>query len=831
MRRSLLALRLLRRDWRAGELRLLAAAVVVAVAAVSAVSWLAERVGGASGGRAAELLGADRAVSSSEPAPAEWLARASELGLEYVRTAEFPSVVLAGDATQLVSVKAVEEGYPLRGRLQLSDAPGAPSQAVRAVPPRGEVWVEPRLLAPLDVAVGDNLDLGESEFRIARLVTVEPDRGGFFGSLAPRVMLNYDDLPATGLIQPASRVRYQLLLSGPEPALERFHAWLRQADMRGVQWRTPEDSSLGIREVMQRAKRFLGLSALLTVVIAGVAMLLTVRRYAARQVDRVAVMRCIGATAGEVTSLFAWKLFWLGLFAGLAGLALGFALHWLMLELVAELLPPDTPAPGWRPALAGWLTAFAALLGFALPTVLRLKQVPPLRVLRRDLGHDVFRGGSLYVAALAMIFLLMWWQAEDLRLAAMVGAAVLGTLALLALLAWGLVRGLRRLRARGGRQLLWLSGLTRRPGTAAVQIMGVGVGLMALFLLTVVRQDLLEAWRGSVPADAPNYFLINVQPEQVAEVRAHLRERGGVEPALYPMIRGRLTAINDKPVRPDDYRSDRAQRLVAREFNLSYGTVLPSDNRIVAGSWWGERPGSADSLSVEKGLADELGIGLGDRLTFQVAGEAVTGAVSNLRQVEWDSFNVNFFVMAPPGLLDGYPSTYITSFHLPAERQAALTELVRRFPSITVFDIGNILTTVRGIIDQGVRVVELMAGLTLLAGVIVLLAALQITGEERRFESALLRALGASRASIRGLARAEFLLIGALSGALAGGCAAVAGFVLARRLFELSYPLNAWLFPLGAVAGAVVVWLAGGAGSRRYYRGSPMRLLRGGGDA
>ncbi len=829
MRRARLALRLLRRDWRAGELRLLAAAVVVAVAAVSAVSWLAERVGGAGGERAAELLGADRAVRSAEPIPEEWLQQARELGLAYARSAEFPSVVLAGDATQLVSVKAVERGYPLRGSLQVSDSVDAPAEAVRAVPPSGTVWVEPRLLPPLALAVGDSLGLGEREFRVARLLRLEPDRGGFFDSVAPRVMLNYDDLASTGLIQPASRVRYQLLLAGPEPALERFHDWLVRQELRGVRWRTPEDASIGVREVMLRAKRFLGLSALLTVVIAGVAMLLTVRRYAARQVDRVAVMRCMGATAGEVTALFAWKLFWLGLFAGAAGLALGFGLHWLMLGLVAELLPAELPALGWRPALAGWLTAFAALLGFALPTVLRLRRVPPLRVLRRELGQDVFGGASLYLAALATIFLLMWWQAEDLKLAALVGAAVLATLAALALLAWGLVRGLRKVRARGGRGLLWLSGLTRRPATAAVQIMGVGVGLMALFLLTVVRQDLLDAWRGSVPADAPNYFLVNIQPEQVDALRTRLRAED-IDPVLHPMIRARLIAINDRPVRPEDYQDERAQRLVAREFNLSYGTALSPDNRVVAGDWWGERPADPRTLSVEQGLAKDLGIALGDRLAFQIGGEAVTGTVGNLRQVKWDSFNVNFFVLAPPGLLEDYPTTYITSFHLPPQRQPLLTELVRRFPSVTVFDIGNILATVRGIVDQGVRVVELMAALTLLAGVIVLLAALQITGEERRFESALLRALGASRASIRRLARAEFLLIGGLSGALAGACAALAGYVLARQLFELSYPFNPWLPPLGAFAGALVVWLTGGAGSRRYYRGSPMRLLRGGDD-
>ena len=829
MNAARLALRLLGRDWRAGELRLLAAAVVIAVAAVSAVAWLADRVSAASGGQAAELLAAHRAVRSSQPIPQDWLAKADELGLRRARTAEFPSVVLAEERTQLVSVKAVEAGYPLRGRLQLADAVGGASVPVQAVPAAGSAWAESRLLGALALNVGGTLSLGHSRFTLERVLTLEPDRGGFFDSLAPRLMINYDDLAATGLIQPASRVRYMLLLAGDEPALERFRGWLEAQDLAGVSWRTPEQANPGVQGVIQRAERFLGLGALLTVVIAGVAMLLTVRRYAARQVDRVAIMRCLGASQRDVSRLLLWKLCYLALFGGAAGLLLGFSLHLLMLELVRELLPEQLPPPGWYPLVIGWLTAFAALIGFALPTVLRLKRVPPLRVLRRELGSGIFGGASLYPLALAVIFALMWWQARDPRLALMVFAAVLATLALLGLLAWLLVRGLRAF--RGGRQrLLWLSGVTRRPATAAVQIMAVGVGLMALFLLTVIRQDLLAAWQGRIAEDAPNYFLINVQPEQVPAIRKLLADNGGIEPALHPMIRGRLIAINGREVNPDDYQDEGARRLVAREFNLSFGTEMSPDNRVVAGEWWGERPTDPNSFSVEAGLAAELGLKLGDELTFEIAGEEARGRVSNLRQVEWDSFNVNFFVIAPPGLLEPYPSTYITSFHLPPERQAVLTELVRQFPSVTVFDINSILRTVRGIIDQGVRVVRLMAGLTLGAGLLVLLAALQISGEERRFESALLRALGASRGRIRAMARAEFLLLGAVSGLLAGAVASVAGHLLARELFELDYAVNLWLAPLGAVIGALIVWLAGGFGSRRFYRGSPMQLLRDGAE-
>lgn len=823
MRRSRLALRLLVRDWRAGELRLLAAAVVVAVAAVCSVSWLADRVAGASGARAAELLAADSAVQTTEAIPTAWIEQAKAFGLTTARTAEFPSVVLAGEQPQLVAVKAVEAPYPLRGSVQVQTGIGVAAQHVRSVPEERTAWVEARLLGLLKLAMGDVISLGDARFSVTRLIALEPDRGVFFTSLAPRVMINYADLAATGLIQPGSRVRYQLLLAGPEPALQRFRQWLPDKQP-GLEWRTPADSGIGVNDAIQRGQRFLGLAALLTVVIAGVAILLTVRRYAQRQLDRVAIMRCLGATAADITSLMTWKLIWLGLLCGSTGVALGYLLHLAMLAMVADLLPPRLPPAGLYPAISGLVMAFAALIGFALPTVLRLRQVPPLRVLRRELGSGLFAGNALYVVALALIFLLMWWQARDPLLALMVFAAVLGTLALLGLLAWLLVRGLVRLRM-SHRRLLWLSGITRRPASASVQITAIGIGLMALLLLTVVRQDLLGAWEGSIPADAPNYFLINVQPDQVSGVQQVLASSGDVEADFYPMIRARLVRINGQAISPDHYE-DRAQRLVAREFNLSFGAQPPAGNRIVAGHWWRDPAVEQEQFSVEEGLAKDLGIQLGDKLVFSIGGAEASGTVTSLRQVQWDSFNVNFFVMAPPGLLDGFPTTYITSFHLPAGNQQLLTELVRRFPSVTLFDIDGILSTVRGIIGQGARVVELMASLTLAAGIIVLLAALQTTGEERRYESALLRALGARRSYIRRLARAEFLLIGAVAGGLAGACAAIAGHLLARYLFMLDYPFDARPLLVGVFAGPVVVWLAGALATWQFYRGSPMQLLR-----
>lgn len=824
MRAPRQGLRLLRRDWRAGELRLLATAVVLAVTAITAVAWLADRVAAGTEGRAAELLGADRALVSNSAIGPEPESLALELGLTTARTLEFTSVVLAGDETQLTAVKAVSHGYPLRGRLEVGSDPDADARPVDGIPERGEVWAEPRLLLQLGLDPGDAVELGASRFTLSQLLFLEPDRGGGFQSLSPRVMMHLDDVPDTGLVQEASRVTHRLLVAGDSGDVAE---WARQVERRlgdDQALEAPGQEQPGVAQAMEAAERFLGLSALLTVVVGGVAMLLTIRRYAARHLDRVAVMRCLGATQRQIVAMLSWKMIWLGLFAAVAGTALGFLVHLAMLELLADYLPA-LPPPSPRPAAVGILAAQVILLGFAIPTVLRLKRVPPLRVLRRDLGNHVYRGASIYVFALAAVFALMWWQAGDLLLSVYVFGAVMGTLAALALAGGGVIWFLRRQRGRRGSASLLLSGLTRRPWTAVIQIMALGLGLMALVLLTLVRNDLLATWQGGVPDDAANYFLINIQPDEADDLAAMLDD-AGVETSVYPMVRARLVGINDRDIRPSDYDEPRTQRLVAREFNLSWLERLPEDNRVVAGAFWEPDPADPEQFSLEKEMAERLGVGVGDSLHFDIAGERYSAPITNLRAVQWDSFNVNFFAAAAPGLLDDAPATYITSFYLPPEQSSLLAQLVRQHPSVTLIDVTAILDTVRGIMDQGARVVELMAFLTLLSGLVVLLAALQVTREERQFESAMLRAMGARRVLIRRLAATEFLLLGAVAGLLAGAGAATAGVVMARQLFELDYVFNPWLPLVGALIGAVVVALAGLAATRRLYRASPMRLLQ-----
>lgn len=821
-----LAWRMLWRDARAGELRLLLAALIIAVGALTAVGFFTDRVARALEQEANQLLGADLLLVSDHPWREDTVKAALGEGLNVAQTQTFPSMVSRADMAQLADIKAVSAGYPLRGSLRTAPAVNAPDQLATGVPQPGTVWVDARLAQTLAVGVGDTLQVGESELRIAAILMMEPDRGVNFFTLAPRLMMNLADLPATGLIQYGSRVTYRLLLAGSADALQVFRKAAEPNLGRGERIEDAQNGRPEMRQALERAQKFLGLSALLTVVLAAVAIALAARRYVQRHLDPSAIMRCLGAQQGMLLNLYLLQFACLALLGAMLGCVLGYVSHYTLYRALAVLVETELPPPSFLPVMQGMAVGLL-LFGFAVPPLLQLRRVPTLRVIRRELGAPG-RGLIVGYALCALVMAaLMLWIAGELKLGLYVIGGFAGAVAVFALLAWLGLAGLARLRnlpfLEGSGARYALAGLQRHRRGNVIQIVALALGFMAILLLTVTRGELLDAWRKATPADAPNRFVINIQPDQSEAVQAAFAG-AGLSADLAPMVRGRLMRVNGQAVAAADYSEERAQRLVEREFNLSWRAELPQGNRITAGEWFAAN--AQDEASVEEGLAKTLKLRIGDMLEFDIAGTPVAVRISSLRKLDWDSMRVNFFVLTPPGVLEKQPQSMITSFHLPEGQEGFIATLVQRFPNLTVIDVGQILRQLRAVIDQVAQAVQFVFLFTLGAGVVVLYAALTNVLDERRQELAIMRALGAQEAMLRQALRVEFAAIGALAGLIAAAGALLVGEVLALRVFNFELAMAWWLPLLAAAVGAVLVPLAAVLAARQLLAARPLEALR-----
>lgn len=821
--------RLLGREMRSGELRLLFAALVVAVAAVSAVGFFGDRVRQGLQREAQQMMGGDLIITSDHPLPELYRSEARRHRLLMAETLVFPSMVMADGQAQLADIKAVSDSYPLRGNLARMTPAEATGSDVRHGPAVGSVWLDERLSAALNAGFGQRLTLGSISLPVGAILTREPDRGINFFSLAPRLMMHLDDVAATGLIQFGARIRYTLMLAGDERDVAAYRKWLETQLVHGERVEDAGNARPEIRSILDRSERFLGLATLLTVVLSAVAVAMASRRYMQRHLDACAVMRCLGMTQGRLLAFHATLFVWLALLAGVIGCVTGFAAHFLLMKWLRELLSLELPPSGWLPLLAGMGVSAVLLFGFAFPPLLQLARVPTLRVLRRELGvpQPSLLGG--YLLGLVMLSGLIIWVAGNVRLGLLAVAGFAGAL----LAFWALARLAIALvsRWRGGVGFGWRQGLAslgRHAPAAAVQVVALAIGLMAILLLTVIRGDLLVTWQNSVPPDAPNRFIINIQPEQREALTQELRKIG-IKAEVLPMVRARLVRIGGNAVSPASYPDDeRAQRLIEREFNLSWRADLPEGNRIVAGAWFSPAQNGQPQASVEDGLAKTLGIRMGDELSFVVAGVEKTLRVSSLRKLAWDSMRVNFFVLAPPGVIDDAPASYITSFHLPAESAAATSELVKRFPNLTLIDVDAVVRQLQMVIGQVASAIQFVFLFTLLAGGIVLYAAMLTAFDERRYELAVMRALGAQRQQLVLAMRVELALIGSLSGALAASGALLLGMAVSRQVFQIDLAFNAWLPLLAAMGGGVFTVAVGWLGFRRLLHTPPILALRNG---
>jgi putative ABC transport system permease protein len=821
--------RMAMRDIRSGEMGLLLVALVVAVGTVTSISLFVDRLGQALMEESSNFLAADRQISSSRPIPDDFRVQANDRELDLAETMVFPSMVFAGDINQLVSVKAVAGTYPLRGELIVSDVPFERGYPVDSIPEPGEVWLDSRLFPALGVALGDPIEVGLAELRIGRVLVSEPDRGGSFFDLGPRLLMNIEDVPATEVVQPGSRISYRLLLRGTEANLEDLKSVLPLEP--NYRWVSIRESSPRIGSALDRAESFLLLGGLLGVLLAGIAVALSAHRYAARHYDHVGVLKTLGATPRQILFGFLSILLLVGAVAIAGGLLVGGALHFLIVELLASLIPVNLPSPGIRPFALGTATGLICALSFAMPAFIHLKEVSPMRVIRRDLGVPPVSQWISYGAAISGSVLLLVWYSKSLFLTfwtivgALAAILVFGTLAYL-LLRSGRVIGMQ---ARSGWRLA-LSGLQRRSRANTAQILIFGLAIMLLLVLVLLRTALVTEWRSQVPEQAANHFVMNIATDEVASVQGLIDDNATAGDFLYPMIRGRVVEVNSMGAKA--YQEEVVQRgesegpRLMSERNLTWIVDQPENNEIVAGQWWSPDTKKAE-VSLEKDYADGFKLKVGDDLTFDIGGQQVIAEVTSLRTLEWESMSPNFFIILSPPALQSFPATYMSSFYLQRSDKAFLNTLLTKHPTVTVIEIDALIEQVKSIVDRVTQAVELVLALVLASGCLVLIASIQASSDDRLAEHALVRTLGGTRKLIFGSLAAEFCILGTFAGLLAVFGAELTVAVLQSQVFDLDVQLHPWSWPVGPIAGALIITTVGLLGSRKLVNSPPMMVLRG----
>ncbi|MGD8829448.1 MAG: ABC transporter permease [Pseudomonadales bacterium] len=829
--KAALMLRLAWRDWRGGELTLLVIALMVAVGTVTAVSLFVDRLHQALLNESSNFLAADRYIGSSQEIPEAFRDAARALGLETADTLAFPSMVYAAnDRHELVSVKAVGPGYPLRGTLTVADEPFARGAPTSMLPAPGEVWLDARLFPSLGVSLGDVIEVGVAPLTVTRVLTSEPDRGGSLYDLGPRLLMRIEDVPATEVVQPGSRLSYRLLLKGDDGALESLRDSLGIDEDDNYWWRSIRESSPTIGSALDRAESFLLLGGLLGVLLAGVAVALSAHRYARRHYDHVGVLKTLGATPNQVLGAYLGVLGVVGGVAVLLGLLVGVGVHLAIVFVLKSLIPVALPMPSIRPLLLGATTGFICALAFALPPLLHLKDVSPMRVIRRDVGVPPPSQILTYAAAALGSLGLLVWYSGSLALTAWTLVGTLGVLLVFGVLAMALLKGGRMVGMQAGSGLrLALAGLQRRRKENVAQILIFGLAIMLLLILLLLRTALLDEWRNEVPDNAPNHFALNIAPEDVSEVGAMIAGVSSQQGGLFPMIRGRITAVNgiDAETWEKTHPSALGEGPRLRSGrNLTWSADMPEDNRLVSGRWWDADDDGA-MVSLEDDYARDLGLGIGDVLTFDIGGERVDVTVANLRRLNWESMRPNFFIIFSPGALEGFPATWMTSFYLKPENKRFLNDLLSRFPTITVIEVDAIIAQVQSIIARVTQAVELVLGLVLASGCLVLIASIQASRDARMAEHALIRTLGGTRRLITGSLTAEFLALGLFAGIVAVVGAEVTVFILQSQVFGLRATLHPWLWLAGPAIGAVLILTVGLLGTRRLVSAPPISVLRG----
>lgn len=817
--------------WRAGALRVMIFALVLAVTAITAVGFFTQRVSSALNQQGGLLLGGDLAITADHVVPAVLEKDAVAQGLRTVKTYEFPSMVINGDTNQLAEIKAVGDGFPLRGDLTIGNDTTATGKLIRSGPKTGQVWIEPRLAHVLNLKTGDNVTIGEAKFRVAAILLREPSRGGDMFSFAPRLMMNAEDLPSTKLIQYGSRVRYQLLLAAEPQKIDQYFTETKPKLARGEKIEDVRNARPEIKAALEKAQQFLGLSAMVSVILAMVAMLLSSLPYIKQSLDTFALLRCFGATKSTVIQVLAWQTMLIAFLSALIGGLLGFLGQLGLAKLAGSLFLETLPTVSPSPIFVGVIASMAMMFAVVVPHAWQMRNLSTMNILRRETLVQPISAQAKFLPAALVMCVMILWQAHDIKIASSTIAAIVGLWAVVAGFSYVLVSLANRLlqatplNETVNSIRLGIQGIKRRFGLSTVQMIGFSMGLMVLMLLALIRHDLIRNWQASLPIDAPNRFIINIQAEQIDSINQFFKQAHISNTAVFPMVRGRLISKNGQAINTVDWQDERAKKLAEREFNLSWAAEMQSDNKLLQGRWWKQDEYGKPYMSLEEGLAKTLNIKLGDKLNFDIAGNPLEVTVTSIRKVEWDTMRANFFAVTPPGLLDNYPANYISSFHLPIGADGPLNQLVRDYPNITVIDVAALMQQVRGIMQRMSDTIQYVFIFSLIAGIAVLYASLVATREERVSEATLMRVFGASRKQVSIAYAAEFAFVGIIAALVASIAANLLAYYVSVQILDIPFQFNAGLAVVILVISMVVIPLFAWFGLRGFLNVPPRQLL------
>ena len=819
------ALRFLRRDSRSGELNLLMLALIIAVGSATAISLFANRMNRTMNFQAAEFLAADLVLSSPDTIPEQVLKQAKSHDLKQSQTTEFSTVLMENEEFLLVGVKAVSAHYPLYGYLKIREDNYAQEQITYQGPSQGKVWVDAQILSALQLKLGDQLRVGEQALSITQVITYEPDKRGDLYSLSPRVMMSAVDLAATRVLQPGSHVHRFFQFAGSESNILDFKHWLKP--QLGVAQRIMDvyEDRPKLGSALQKAERYLGLSSIVVILISGVAIAMATRRYSERHYNSSAILRCLGYKQNQVLRLYLWQFIFIGLIASSIGCVIGWLSQEYLFYTLRDLLPAKVANPGILAVFFGMIMGIVVLFGFALPPLLRLKRVSPLRILRRDLEPIPSSAWLVYGLAFGLLFVLMTQYTQDIKMSlSIIGTCTL-SLIVLATLAYLILGTTRYLLAYVN--LTWrfgLQGLAKNRHANIVQVLAFSITLLAIILSYTVSSDLINDWQKQLPIEAPNHFALNVFADQKDELAKELKQQGVSINHFYPVVRGRLIEINNRPVQQIVTKESQGERAIHRDLSLTWTEKAPKDNKIVAGIWQAERkPGL---VSIERKLAESLKVNLGDTLTFTVGSQKIQAQVDNIRKVNWDTMKPNFYMIFSPGSLDQFAHTFISSFYLPEEKKDLLNQLLKHYPAMTILDVDLLLQQINRILMQLTAAINYLLYFALGAGFLVLFAAVQTTLDSRIYTGVLMRTLGAKRSFLQKIQWIEFSTLGLIAGIMAVLMAQITLFSLYHWVIKMDFHINVILCLLVPVLSALFIGLAGFWGTRSVVNQSPMQVLR-----